>query len=266
MTLDSSAPVLWQVPQSPIFIGGQHRSGTTLMRRLLRLHPHISCGPESNLFRDKELIRIHNYLRTTWAAGLEPRYEFDSAMVDRVMACLINAVLMPYCQARNKQRWAEKTPKNIYYLETLFTLFPEAKFIHMIRDPRDVYCSVRTKAAGTTPHWASISPKRSAEDWVRRISCGLMWRDRPDRYLEVRYETLVEQPEATVRNLLIFLGEPWAPEMLEGTAIYDTSVGRWRQELSSSDVGEIEAVAGSVMAELGFTLSTASVPLYSAVK
>ncbi len=261
MTLDGATLVPWQVPESPIFVGGQHRSGTTLMRRLLHLHPHISCGPESNLFRDKELIRIHKYLRTTWLAGLDPRYNVDVAIVDRVMASLINAVLMPYCQSHNKQRWAEKTPKNIYFLETLFTLFPRAKFVHMIRDPRDVYCSVRTKASGTTPRWASITPERSAQDWMRRISCGLAWRDRPDRYLEVRYETLVEQPEATLRNLLGFLGEPWAPEMLEGIAIYGTSVSRWRRDLSKSDVGEIEAVAGPLMADLGFTLSTASVLL-----
>jgi hypothetical protein len=241
---------------SPIFIGGQHRSGTTLMRRLLARHPHIACGPESNLFRDNELLRIRDYLRTEWAPGLDPRYKFDPATVDRVLAALVNAVFMPYSSARHKRRWAEKTPKNILYIETLFTLFPTAQFIHMIRDPRDVYCSVREKAARTTPRWASITPAESARGWCRRIGCGLSWRERPDRYREVRYEELVTQPEAVMRSLLTFLGEPWSPSVLEGEQIFSTSVGRWRVDLTAAEIGEIEAAAGEIMSELGYPLST----------
>lgn len=244
---------------SPIFIGGLHRSGTTLMRRLLASHPHIACGPESNLFRDNQLERIYTYLRTTWATGLEPRYEFDPHTVDQVMAGLIHAVLMPYCQKRDKQRWAEKTPKNILFINTLFALFPAAQFIHMIRDPRDAFCSVREKAAKTTPRWATNTPGQMAEEWCRRINYGLPWRERPDRYREVRYEELVTQPEATIRTLLAFLSEPWAASILENNTIFSTSVGRWQRELSAADVAEIEVVAGETMLALGYPLSTTSV-------
>jgi hypothetical protein len=245
-----------QAAYSPIFIGGQHRSGTTLMRRLIDRHSHIACGPESNLLRDNELLRIRDYLRTKWAPGLDPRYKVDPATVDRVLAGLIEAVVVPYCRTQHKQRWAEKTPKNIYFIDTLFALFPTAQFIHMIRDPRDVYCSVREKAARTTPRWASITPAKSASDWCRRISCGLSWRERPDRYREVRYEELVTQPEAVMRSLLTFLGEPWSPSVLEGEQIFSTSVGRWRVDLTAAEIGEIEAVAGDVMVDLGYPLST----------
>lgn len=246
------------VAHSPIFIGGQHRSGTNLMRRLLARHPHIACGPESNLFRGNELARIHAYLRTEWAAGLDPRYKFDPTAVDRAFAALIDAVITPYCRKRKKRRWAEKTPKNIIFIETLFTLFPAAQFIHLVRDPRDVYCSVRAKAAGTTPRWAAITAECTATDWCRRIGYGIPWRERTDRYLEVRYEELVAQPEATMRSVLAFLGEPWSPGVLEGMTIFTTSVGRWHAELSATEIGDIEAVAGETMSAMGYPLAAAA--------
>jgi Sulfotransferase family len=243
---------------SPIFIGGLHRSGTTLMRRILDSHPHIACGRESNLFRDNELERIYTYLRTIWARGLDPSYEFDPHRVDQVMAGLIHAVVMPYSQKQDKPRWAEKTPKNILFINTLFTLFPAAQFIHMIRDPRDAFCSVRERAAKRTSRWVTKTPGRTAAEWCRGIHSGLAWRERPERYREVRYEELVSQPEATLRPLFAFLGEPWAPSVLENNATFSTSVGRWRSELSAAEVAAIEGVAGETMRALGYPLSTAS--------
>ena len=66
------------------------------------------------------------------------------------------------------------------------------------------------------------------------------------------------QPEATLRPLFAFLGEPWAARVLENKPIFSTSVGRWRSELSAAEVAEIEAVAGETMRTLGYPLSTAS--------
>ena len=250
---------------SPIFIGGLYRSGTTLMRQILNSHPHIACGPESLLFRDNELERIYTYLRTIWARGLDPSYAFDPRTVDQVMAGLIHSVVLPYCQKQGKPRWANKTPETILFIDTLLALFPAAQFIHMIRDPRDAFCSVREKycsegekAAKYTPRWATKTPELTAAEWCRQINCGLAWRERPDRYREVRYEELVTQPEATLRPLFAFLGEPWAASVLENNPIFSTSLGRWRSELSAAEVAEIEAVAGETMRALGYPLATAS--------
>ncbi len=244
---------------SPIFVGGLHRSGTTLMRLLLDSHPHIACGPESDLFQDNRLERLYTDLRTIWPTILSPHYEFAPHTVDQAMAGLMHSIFMPYSQKQGKPRWAEKTPKNILVIDTLFAWFPAAQFIHMIRDPRDAFCSVREKAAkNKKPRWAAMTPERTATSWCRRINCGLAWRERPDRYREVRYEELVTRPEATVRSVLAFLGEPWAASMLEHNPIFSTSVGRWRSELSAAEVAEIEAVAGGTMRALGYPLSTVS--------
>src|SRR2546423_5251369 len=89
---------------SPIFIGGLQRSGTKLMRLLLDSHPHIACGPESKLFRDQRLERIYTDLRTSWPTGLDLSYALDPHTVDQVMAGLIHAVVMPYCQQQGKPR------------------------------------------------------------------------------------------------------------------------------------------------------------------
>ncbi len=243
---------------SPIFIGGLYRSGTTLMRELLDSHPHIACGPESHLSSHNQLQRIYTDLRTIWPTILSTHYEFDPHMVDQVMAGLMHSTFMPYCQKQGKPRWAEKTPGNICVIDTLFALFPAAQFIHMIRDPRDAFCSVRERAAKDKPGWATWTPKQVAAQWCRRINFGLAWREQPDRYREVRYEELVTQPEATLRSLFTFLGEPWAASVLENKPIFSTSVGRWRSELSAAEVAEIEGVAGETMCALGYPLSTAS--------
>ena len=186
-------------------------------------------------------------------------------MVDQVMAGLRHSIFMPYCQQQGKPRWAEKTPGNILAIDTLFAWFPAAQFIHMIRDPRDALCSVREKAADNNPpyifrepSWATMTPQLTAEEWCRRINAGLAWRERPERYREVRYEELVSQPEATLRPLFAFLGEPWAASMLEQKPIFSTSVGRWRSELSAAEVAEMEAVAGQTMRALGYPLATVS--------
>ena len=73
----------------------------------------------------------------------------------------------------------------------------------------------------------------------------------------MRYEELVTQPEAVMRSVLTFLGEPWSPSVLEGEQILSTSVGRWRVDLTAAEIGEIEARAGEVMFDLGYPLSTA---------
>jgi hypothetical protein len=248
---------------SPIFVGGLYRSGTTLMRQFLNSHPHIACGRESKLFQDNQLERIYTDLRTIWPTILSPHYAFAPHTVDHMMAGLMHSIFMPNSQQQGKPRWAEKTPNNILFIDTLFALFPAAQFIHMIRDPRDAFCSIRkkvakNKAAFREPSWATMTPKLTAGEWCHRINSGLAWREHPDRYHEVRYEDLVSQPEATLRSLFAFLDEPWAASVLEHNPTFSTSVGRWRSELRAPEVAEIEAVAGQTMRALGYPLATPS--------
>jgi hypothetical protein len=91
----------------------------------------------------------------------------------------------------------------------------------------------------------------------------------------VRYEELVREPEATLRRVLAFLNEPWAPQILDPDAdnsearrlelkkrdrIFATSIGRWRTELNGAEVAEIESIAGELMVALGYELASSAGP------
>jgi Sulfotransferase family len=258
--------------RSPIFIGGQRRSGTTLMRVLLNRHPHIACGRESH-FAGK-LEPWHDPLAEEWSETVR-RYGFGPEAVERAFAALADHLFTRYQLAEGKQRWAEKTPSNILRIDYLFRLFPQAQFIHVIRDPRDTFCSIRERAQTDRPAWNKYSSGYSARNWRAGILAGKRWRAYPDRYHEVRYEELVREPEATLRRVLAFLNEPWAPQILDPDAdnsearrlelkkrdrIFATSIGRWRTELNGAEVAEIESIAGELMVALGYELASSAGP------
>jgi protein-tyrosine sulfotransferase len=253
--------------RSPIFIGGVHRSGTTLMRVMLHRHPHIACGPESQLLEHTGFRDFHEYMLRSWAPTLQ-LYGLHDRDIDEAMAAFLDNFFSRYASQRGKHRWGEKTPKNILRIDYLFRLFPNARFIHMIRDPRDVHCSVKEKAKTTTSRWSSITADRTARAWVRALDHGLPWRDDPARYLEVRYENLVQEPIRGMRRVLSFLNEPWNDSVLEAHAanpvfargnvnqhVFTTSAERWKRDLSSDDLDAIEALAGPLMQDCGYPLS-----------
>jgi len=252
---------------SPIFIGGHHRSGTTLIRVMLHRHPHIACGPESQLLEHTSFIDFHEYVTGSWGPILE-LFNLDGRDIDGAMAAFMDNFFSRYALERGKSRWGEKTPKNILRIAYLFRLFPDARFIHMMREPRDIHCSVKEKAATTTTRWSDITAERTARGWVRAMGCGLPWRDDSVRYLEVRYEDLVHDAAHVMRRVLIFLDEPWSDSVLEAQAanpvfasgnvnqqVFTTSVGRWRRDLSHEDLHVIESLGGPLMHELGYDRS-----------
>jgi hypothetical protein len=268
MTKDRSRVDLPSDLCSPIFIGGQRRSGTTLVRVLLNRHPHIACGPESKFVQHPSFATWHEQLSTEWAQRVE-RYGLGPDSVDRAMAALVDHLFSSYARREGKIRWAEKTPTNILHIDYLFRLFPRAQFLHVIRDPRDTYCSIRQRAQTDKPHWARFSAKRSAMDWRESVCAGMRHRHEEDRYYEFKYETLVQDADATMRGVLDFLNEPWDARIFDPGAdnaeaqganidrhrLSCTSVGRWRNELSSHDLRKIQSIAGDLMIELGYGLA-----------
>jgi hypothetical protein len=185
--------------------------------------------------------------------------------------------LSRYAHNRDKGRWAEKTPRNVQALGYLFDNFPEARFIHVVRDGRDVVCSLRThprhvKRNGQWVPNTEVKPLDGCIDrWVQDVSRGLAWADDPRCHL-VRYEDLVAEPAATMCRLLEFLGEPWddavlrPPDRQEGSTdtmkfpqnrravqpIDRQSVGRWKTDLTDDELGQFNARAGELMARLGY--------------
>src|SRR5207245_755634 len=128
---------------SPIFIGGQRRSGTTLLRTMLNRHPHVALVPcESFFFQDERFERFFRSL-FEWHGQRFEQLGIGHAEMDRAVAAFLDILFLPYQLGKGAHRWADKTTKNIQRIDYLFRLFPEAQFIHMIRDPRDTLCSMK---------------------------------------------------------------------------------------------------------------------------
>jgi len=240
---------------SPIVIGGCGSSGTTLLRRMLNRHPAIACGPESTVFLE----------RVTGPAELGPRMGFRASEVEkwqrnsRSQAEFIDR-FQTACLARSgKTVWADKTPENIRRVDFVWRHFPHARFVHMVRDGRDVACSLRRQSWMKRGSGDIIA--RCATYWVERVSIGRVFTSDP-RYAELRYEDLVRDPAATLRRLLGSLGLEWSDRMLladddqRGVAAagpaFTSSVGRWRKELSEPEVATLHSIAGPLLIELGY--------------
>jgi hypothetical protein len=271
------------VSDSPIFVVGCPRSGTSLLRDLLRSHPNISIPPESHFIplfyaawgdprserRARALGRRILSLRTIrrWELELEPS-DFAGC---RSFAEILDTLYGEFARVDGKPRWGDKTPQHIGSLPLLHGLFPEARFVHIYRDGRD-----------TARSWAATSftpgnVYRAAERWRHLVRQGR--RDGAalgDHYHEVRYETLLEAPEETMRGVCEFLDEPYTDAVTrraERRLIYgerqtsrppgiDPGAGsRWRREMPVSDRAAVESVAGDLLAELGYELEGLAAPI-----
>ena len=188
----------------PVFVIGSPRSGTTLVRLILDSHPRISCGEETHFLRDLEAIVGRNW-------GLVATYGLDrSWWLDHIRS-LYGEFQAEVLARSGKARWAEKDPTYTLHLRFIDELFPDALYVHLLRDGHDVVASFRDR-------WGYVSAARAARgEWARYVNAArdLGARLPAGRYLELRYEDLVADPVAQGRRLFEFLGEPWDPAVLE---------------------------------------------------
>jgi hypothetical protein len=125
-------------------------------------------------------------------------------------AGVINALFRAFAQAKGKARWADKTPGNVDHIDLLADLFVDGRFIHVIRDGRDVAVSLSEQS------WGPRSSVSGAYTWRRRVEKG---RDAgvrlgTNRYMEVRLEDLTADPEGILRSVCAFIGEDFDQAML----------------------------------------------------
>ena len=204
--------------ERPIFVIGSPRSGTTLLRMILDSHPRISCGEETHFLRELEPITGRHWRM------LEP-YGFPKAYwVERIRA-LYSGFQADYLARRGKVRWAEKDPTYTLHLAYIGELFPDALYVHLVRDGHDVVASYRDR-------WGYRSAVRVARgEWQRYVTAARALRDGPaaDRYHELRYEDLVADPEAILRPLFGFLGEAWDPAVLRFDEAQHDATDRYRR-------------------------------------
>lgn len=161
-------------------------------------------------------------------------------------------------------RWCEKTPRNSIYLDRLAEMFPDAYFINVIRDGRDVACSMverRFWPIGATNDFPTtnefrgeVTFEKAIKYWVEmvRLSREVASKLRPERYTEVRLEDLVFEQESTVSRITDLLGESLDPA-LTGFNMKADSLGRWKTDLKPTQVRIAEEIAGEALAHEGYS-------------
>lgn len=278
-------------PNPYVFLVGSARSGTTLLRRIVNAHPLIAIAPETHwvprFYEQRigvteadtvtgELVsHLAAYARfgrfgvseaalAQLAGGAEPvsYATFVSGFYDLIGA------------ARGKRLVGDKTGQYARSLPTLHALWPAARFVHLIRDGRDLALSVlswkEAPGASRFSTWAEDPVMTTALWWSRNVGLA---RDAgsalPDGlYHELRYEALVEQPERECAALCAFLDLPYDDAMLrfhEGRTRNEPGLSakrawlpitpnlrNWREQMAADDTERFEAVAGTLLDELGY--------------
>ncbi len=260
----------YQSAERHIVMGGAPRSGTTVLRRVLDRHPEVCAGAETKLF-------VPAAFNLEWLADAYqiPLDELASMRRESPsQGAFVDAFAKRARRDAGKARWAEKTPMNIRNLDWIMPRFPDASIVHIIRDGRDVICSMRQHPdwRWVDGAWQKVLVPRSletyAQRWLADTSAGLAWREDP-RYLEIRYEDLVADPAGVLRSVCDGVGlaadVDWLAAVLppaepgaslsgpdyEG-ALNSSSVGRWRRDLSASEQAQIALLCGSRLDALGY--------------
>jgi hypothetical protein len=280
------------------FVVGMNRSGTTLLRMMLDAHPQLTIPPETHFVPDlvkvareeaatpESLLKVIVAQREWGDFGLT-----EDELLDRFRAIgspdagdAIRAFFEAYAERVRKPRWGDKTPRYVTRMRLIADALPEAHFVHVIRDGRDVALSVRDRTV------KDYTVERVAQRWKEKVSKAR--RDAPllKHYVELRYEDLVLDPEGSLRKISEFVDLPYEDAMLRyhekaerrlqemarelpeqggktrlsverrmATHARTTEppdperVTRWRNEMSADDQAAFEAVAGDLLVELGYT-------------
>jgi hypothetical protein len=222
--------------------------------------------------------------------GIEPEQlrERVRALADGDAAGILRAFYELCAEREGKRRWGDKTPVYVAHMRTIGAVLAEARFVHLIRDGRDVALSRRRRGMGAGKPIAD-----AARLWRRRIEAARKQARRlRGRYLELRYEDLVAAPEAELRRICALIELEFEPAML---AYHRTSEGRlaelsdlepagarpgrsgterrrahalaarppepgraggWREQMDADDLVRFEAEAGALLAELGYDLAS----------
>jgi hypothetical protein len=271
----------------PVFIGGCPRSGTTLLGAMLGAHRDVICAPEAPFIAARAVMggsaplasdavrQVHrlvqgDYKFRFWDLG---RTELDACA--RADANSYQQIIETYVLAFGRRHdradgsfWIDHCPTNIMYVRRLRDAFPNARFIHLLRDGRAVAASILPL------DWGPNTIIEAAQLWAGCVAHGLSAENilPSSQIRRVVYEDLVARPADVLEDICGFLGLDFRSEMtipsglkvpvytenqhsLVGKPVDATRSDRWRRALTSRQVEIFEALTGDLLANLGYQLT-----------
>jgi len=259
---------------SPIFIVGCPRSGTTLLSVMLDRHNELAITPETAFYDDiapqlanrQDLGTVLAEWRRLPELGVSINAVVKRCTSSREPRRVLNVVLGLYAEARSKPYCGEKTPQHLFHVPRIIEDFPEAKILCLIRDGRDVALSL-----SSMPWWEPEGLRFAADYWLQSIAFSERFlRIYQDQFMIIRYESLVTEPEAIMLQVMRFLGLQFQPRQIKpgpsdvvltrsiawkGMAlgpINRSRVGRWRSEVSSEDLAFLHEALDATLTRLGY--------------
>jgi hypothetical protein len=277
------------VPSFP-FIVGCGRSGTTLLRAVLDSHSQLAIPGESHFLtpmlddraryehdgefaRDlflADLVKSERFLLWGLSATEVREALAQSESLDLPRA--IRILYLVYATRQGKPRYGDKTPNHVLRIPLFAGVFPEARFIHLIRDGRDVALSLIDLS-----DWGPDDVGTAALRWRQFVEAGRRGAAEidPGRYLEIHYEELLTSPDEALLRLCGFVDLPFEETMLQYHERADsllrtvsvphtharlrlpltTGLRDWRTQMTDDDQAIFDSVAGDLLAELGYERS-----------
>ena len=286
------------------FVVGMNRSGTTLLRMMLDSHPELTIPPETHFVPDViRACKRGDGSPESVLAAMKSRREWgdfdfsDDEMLELLRARgrkldageALRAFYEAYAERQGKPRWGEKTPRYVGKMRQIQGALPEARFVHVVRDGRDVALSVLDRTV------RELTAADVAKRWKRKLQKARDAAPKLDHYMEVRYEDLILDTEPSLRRICEFIELEWDDAVLEyherssgrleemkralpadersaeldverrmATHAMTTKppdadrVSRWKRQMGSEDQQAFEEIAGATLADLGYETGVAT--------
>ena len=250
----------------PIVVGGCHRSGTSLLRRLLNAHSRIFCGPEVKFFRDfYGDYRDDAFRHLRFFTTMRPLLPEEELL--QIFGRAFIALHERAATKAGKPRWADKNPENVLYLRQWQQLLGDNwLLVHVVRNPLDTLASIKE---ARFPLSLPQDIEGRIELYQHYTRMGLDFANAcKDRAYRVVYEKLVRSPDSVLPELMEWLGERFELDQLDfnrhetghsgledrkissTTAIHDGSIGRWKSILDKRETQKVRAATQNIWAEI----------------
>jgi len=258
--------------QFPLFIVGSGRCGTSMLLKIINDFSSIAIPAESHfipiflkkinqyepLTEDKNLLRLLNdikdfpYVRD-WDMDFDI-HKINDQVVERTYAGVVRAIYTEFARQKGKNRWGDKTPPYLGYISDICKLFPDARFLHIVRDGRDCALSV------IKCNWGPNNIYKAAVWWrdsllkgeVELEKCKTMVDDINSIYLEVRYEDILTNPEKLLKEVFDFIHEPFDKELLSKLKIKTNNKFKWKSKMCIKCQKVFEQVAGDMLDKFNY--------------